>query len=290
MGLAAPLGSVPGSVVSNNDSVLIVSGPAASTPPGKASPAAVASSSVPSEDPIIKASGASTGVAKLPKFPVQMYVRQGTSSRFELFFLNVKYGYDLSDFQFYNAWCLRKGLPLPSGTTHQVRVYNTADPNLPPEFKKMEWRKINYLINHKKGSKLDLQEAIWRLAKSPEPRRISPGAARLLREANLKGKDYTPAAGDLVAVVCASVHKEQPLFLEFKVPAGKPPVVKGAIFPAPFASVGGFASRAFIPPLLYIPGGGGGPGGKHSTVPEPSSLVLLILALAVILPMRRKAG
>ena len=44
--------------------------------------------------------------AKIPDSPVQMFIRRGPNGRFELFFIDVKYGYDLADFQFYKAWCL----------------------------------------------------------------------------------------------------------------------------------------------------------------------------------------
>lgn len=210
----------------------------------------------------------------------------GTSSHFQLFFLNVKYGYDLKDFQFYSAWCIRKGAPLPGHTVHTVRLYNSSDPNLPPEFKRMQWRQINYLINHKKGSRQDLQLAIWRLAKCcSTTTKMSPGALRLIHEANLKGKDYTPAAGDLVAIICEPLVREQPLFIEYKIPENIPPAVKQAIFtPAAAPSVGSFASRFFIPPFFFWPGGGSSAAPSHTTpTPEPSSLLFLAIGMLAIL-------
>jgi hypothetical protein len=226
-----------------------------------------------------------------------MYVREGKTSRFELFFLNVKYGYDLSDFQFYNAWCLRRGAPLPGQTIHVVRLYNSSDPNLPPAFKAMGWRRITYVINHRQGAtKEDVQQAIWRLAKSPGLKTITPRAARLIAEANRKAKDYTPATGDLVPVLCLSTGEEQPLFIEYRVPPASPPQVKGAFFAAPLALVGGAGGAVGLPivpaaALAALPFGGGS--SSHSsqppaTVPEPSSLLLMAAALGLLLPLTRK--
>lgn len=46
--------------------------------------------------------------AKIPDSPVEMFIKRGPNSRFELFFIDVRYGYDLADFEFYKAWCLLK--------------------------------------------------------------------------------------------------------------------------------------------------------------------------------------
>lgn len=266
--------------------VSIIASGTSSAPAAQSHGGPVSLTSVPTDDPIVKGKGAPTGAPNIPKFPVEMYVRDGKDSHFELFFLNVKYDYDLSDFQFYNGWCLRKGWPLPAHTIHVVRLYNSSDPNLPPEYKRMPWHQINYLINHKKGSKEAVQQAIWRLAKSPEPKKVSAEALRLIREANLKGKNYTPGVGDLVAIVCAPVKKEQPIFIEFKMLEGKPPVVKGATFFSP--AVSGFGSRIFFPFFPYFPSNHDTPQPKPP-VQEPSSLFLLAAGLVGIL-IARKSG
>ena len=247
-GFAVPLETVPAPAVYSNDSPALSSGAANGAQPTVTPPRSASASSVPGEDPIVGGTQAVPAPPKIPKFPVQMYVRMGTSSHFQLFFLNVKYGYDLKDFQFYSAWCIRKGAPLPGHTVHTVRLYNSSGPNLPPEFKRMQWRQINYLINHKKGSRQDLQLAIWRMAKCcSTTTKMSPGALRLIHEANLKGKDYTPVAGDLVAIICEPLVREQPLFIEYKIPENIPPAVKAGDFYPCCRAIGG----KFCKQVLY---------------------------------------
>lgn len=289
-GYAVPLETVSEPAVNGNGSPAVSSGVPSFAPPAQAAPHAVASSSVPAEDPLVGAAGGGA-VPKIPKFPVEMFVRTGTTSHFELFFLNVKYGYDLEDFQFYMAWCLCKGAPLPGGSVHDVRLYNSSDPNMPSRFKFMQWHKINYIINHRTGAnKRDVQEAIWQMACSPGRRQMSARAVRLVQEANLKGKDFTPGPGQVVAVICQSVGNQQPIFIEVKVPSRKPAAVKAAIFPAPMSLVGGAASRLFIPPIFWWPSGGSSSSVTPTPVPEPSGLLLLSIALVACILVSHKMG
>ncbi len=291
-GLAAPLEAVPPPVVHANDSLAVSSAMAGAAPPVVAVSSSTAGSAVPGGDPIVGGAKTDPLEPNLPKFPVEMFVREGKTSHFELFFLNVKYGYDLRDFEFYKAWCLKKGAPLPGHTIHTERLFSSFDPKLPPQFKRMRWHRINYLINQAKGSKKDMQLAIWRLAGCCSTTQLTPGARRLLREADLKGKDYKPGAGDLLAIVLEPLTREQPLFIEYKVPASVPPVVKQAIF-TPFTSVGGFAGRLFIPPFFFFPSSH-----KSKTPPytpshntrEPSSLLLLATGLLGLLSVWKAAG
>ena len=289
-GFAVPLESLPGPSVQGNDSPVVISGVGGSSQPSATPVATVGASSVPAGDPLVGGAGGEALAPKIPKFPVEMFVRQGTNSRFELFFLDVKYGYDLQDFQFYNAWCLKKGAPLPGGTVHDVRLYNGSDPDMPAQFKSM-WPRLNYLINHKTGSKEDIQEAVWRLSKSPGHMKMSAKAARLLRQANLKGKDYKPATGDMVAILCKSLGNQQPIFIEFKLPPRKPAAVKAAFFAAPLAALGGLGSTGFVPVLAAAPaallaGGSGSSTSNTTSVPEPSSLVLFSMGMFGVLLSR----
>jgi hypothetical protein len=157
--------------------------------------------------------------ANIPEGPVHMFIRHGERSRFELFFLDVQYDYDVVDFEFYNAWCLEKDKKIGTNAVHQVKLYNVYDEDLPPEFKTMPWNQINYIINHKEESKTVTQDAIWYLSdKHRKP--VSPEAMRLIEKAERQGKDFQPGEGELLAIICRAEGK-QPVFIEFRLPVAE---------------------------------------------------------------------
>jgi hypothetical protein len=257
------------------------------------------------DNAITAGSVSSPPVAKVPDSTVQMFIRQGSDSRFELFFIDVRYGYDVVDFEFYKAWCLAKNKPMRRNAIHKVRLYNCYDPNLPPGLSSMGWNQINYVVNHKRGSKEAIQEAIWYFANSEIPTTFREEAAQLIEEAKLKGKDYKPAEGEILAVICQPDEKKQPVFIEYKIPEAAPldAASSSAAAPAVLAAESA-AFPAWLPllplipiiPIINPPGPdppppnppppNPPPPNPPPAVPEPSSLVLLVSGIAGILMSR----
>ncbi|MFZ0928747.1 MAG: PEP-CTERM sorting domain-containing protein [Syntrophobacteraceae bacterium] len=167
----------------------------------------------------------------------------------------------------------------------------------------MEWNQINYVVNHKKGSKEDIQQAIWHFAGSEKQTTFSVEAAQLIEEANLKGKDYKPAEGELLAVICKPDEKKQPVFIEYKLPeAINNDVAPDSIVPAAAPAAAGSSFPAWLPLLTVIPvipfipweptpppDWPSPPPSPSETIPEPSSLLLLASGIAGLL-ISRKAG
>ncbi|HYA40195.1 MAG TPA: hypothetical protein VEF34_02745 [Syntrophobacteraceae bacterium] len=232
-----------------------------------------------------------TPTLKLPDTPVHMFIREGTESRFEGYFIDARYGWDVEDYEFYKIWCLEKGRPLPKNTIYKVRLYDYTSPDLPPRLKDMDFNRINYILNHKpqSASKKTIQEAVWYFTGAKNIGQLSPEAVQLIEEAKQNGKDYIPHDGDLVTVVCMPVNEEkQATIIELAVPALVAPAKVAAVAPTvASSSLWGFD---FIIPPVFFGGGGGGGGGNvihHHGISEPGTLALLLTAAVCYLIMVR---
>ena len=248
-------------------------------------------------DPNVQAAAPDPAFPKIPTAPVHMFIRQGPESRFELFFTDVRYDHDLVDFEFYKGWCLLKDKPIRRNAIHTVRLYNCYDPNLPGEFKNIGWNQINYIINHKKGSKEAIQQAIWHFTESKQTGTLKPEAYELINEANLKAKDYKPAEGELIAVICQPDAPKQPVFLEYKIPASAAVAVASDIFLPVIPTEGAMFVPFWVPLIPLIPlvpvvpftpdhPDEPKPPPEYPPVPEPASWLLLASGMVGILVSR----
>lgn len=227
---------------------------------------------------------------KIPEYPVHVYIKNGQQSRFELFFLDVKYDYDLVDFETYTAWCLQKNKKIRRNAMHEVRLYNCYGDNVPEQFKNTDWNRINYIINHKSGSKSAIQDAIWSLSDRSD-RPLSEESARILEEASQKGKDFRPSEGELLAIICYPEGK-QPVFIEYLIPKSETFDVAPAFFAPPLAVAAAMPNLLPLAPLLavpvvpFIPNSPPVNPPTPPSVPEPAALLLLAIAFVCIMALR----
>lgn len=226
---------------------------------------------------------------KIPDHPVTAFIKRGNHSRFEIFFLDLKNDYDLVDFEYYKAWCLAKNKKLKKNVLHNVRLYNSDSPDLPAEFRHVNWNQVNYILNHKRGPSLAVQEAVWHLIDDDVPLTI-PEAQELVDEAAEKGNEYVPGEGEVMGIICCP-EEQQPLFLEFTVPPKSEPfAVAGAVYTPPVAAVPGLSPwwallGAAVIPAPFISGSDSDNPIEPTppVVPEPSGLPLLGLGALVVL-------
>jgi len=234
----------------------------------------------------------------IPQRPVNMHVDYGEKSRFDIFFVDIRYGYDLQDFQSYRGWCLDRNLPMEKGWIYEVTLHNSLV-SVHPDLQHIDFHKINYMINHKEGGREDVQNAMWHLIHGSG--KLSEKSRKMVESAREHGSGFIPSPGQLLAIVCHHGGGLQPTFIEYVIPFKPEPeeeVVTAFMeeldepeswvipeYPWPQKH----PHSIHLPPTWergtgFIPE----PPPTREPVPEPLTLLLFIPALAGIYLMRNK--
>jgi hypothetical protein len=139
----------------------------------------------------------------LPATPVNMMVVYGTDSYFVTRLSNVPAGYDVAS-GVYRGWCVDRSVTMTKSVTHSVMLYSSLSTTLPAPISGLNWNAINYILNHKQGSMMQIQEAIWHFTNN-----FSPAGSHTAAWAMINGADanpgYIPGAGNVVAVICLPI-------------------------------------------------------------------------------------
>lgn len=94
----------------------------------------------------------------LPTSNVQLKVVDGTNSYFIATLSDVQAGYSVHN-GVYQAWCIDRTENMERNVNHGVTLYSSITP--PSSLSSIQWGAINYILNHKQGTMLDVQNAIW---------------------------------------------------------------------------------------------------------------------------------
>jgi hypothetical protein len=140
----------------------------------------------------------------LPPTPVTMQVADGTASYFVTTLSNVPPGYDVTN-GVYVGWCVDKRYTIPRNVNVEVQVYSSLSP--PLDLASQRWDMVNYILNHKQGLMMDVQDAIWYFIKMDgigwwSGSAPSATALAIVADALANGSGYVPGPGELMAVIC----------------------------------------------------------------------------------------
>ena len=215
-----------------------------------------------------KASGCSLN---LPPNPVTMTIYDGTISYFNVILSNVPSGYNVTNGN-YRGWCNDIRYDIPRDTDFRVMLYSSCAP--PAGLVGERWDMINYILNHKQGEMMDIQQAIWYFMKYPDgtPEAAwrpeyspTPAAQAIVDDAVANGAGFVPGPGDRMAVICYPEEETQIPIIELRVRAPK--------------SVGGKSTPISIP----------------TTKPQPqtpwmwlTTIILPLVATAVFMKLKKK--
>ena len=163
-------------------------------------------------------------VVRLPTQFVTMRAIDGSQSWFQMTLSNISVGFDVINSQ-YLGWCVQKDTDMTRGVNHRVLLYSSYDPAMPPSFLNANWDKINYLINHKNGSRQSIQNVIWYYICGDSIPIDDTHALAMRADADAFGNGFVPQPGQRIAIlvdVINSVYSIQRTFFELRLPSKVP--------------------------------------------------------------------
>lgn len=135
----------------------------------------------------------------LPTTPVTMVVSEGsTQAYFDVELSDVPDGYTVVNGT-YLGWCVDQGTTMPLDVPLVTILHNSLKPGNP--YPDDDWDKVNYLINHKQGTLMQQQQAIWHFINGGYTGNDTVVLA-MIADADANGVDYMPGSGQWIAVVC----------------------------------------------------------------------------------------
>ncbi len=163
----------------------------------------------------VKANGCDVN---LPTDPVTMMVYDGTLSYFDTVLSDVPGGYDVTNGS-YLGWCVDRRYDIPRGpTSHEVMLYASCDPeSLPEDIKDEDWDMVNYILNHKQGTMMDIQEAIWYFINMVNGYAVStPEAQAMVDDALANGEGFVPGPCEIMAIILYPEEDTQITLIELQ--------------------------------------------------------------------------
>jgi hypothetical protein len=149
---------------------------------------------------IIIRAHASEDPLKLPTDPVIIEVENSTQAYFETHLSNVPSGYTVTN-STYLGWCVDQSELMVRYSPHTVQLKSSLTPT--GDLANENWTMVNYVLNHKRGDPMDVQEAVWYFINmdggyTPP----SSTAQAMVNDAIANGTGFVPSENQKVAVIC----------------------------------------------------------------------------------------
>jgi len=150
------------------------------------------------------------GLLTLPPDLVQAFHSDwmtGSDSPLDVTLSSVPPGYSVMNGT-YAGWCLEDNHmdDVPDGSWVLLLDSSDSSINCPTgSYSGIDWRLINYLLNHQQGEIEDVQAAMWELAGTSDPQNptfpITPAVNAMVTDAYANGGSFMPGPGDVVAAI-----------------------------------------------------------------------------------------
>jgi hypothetical protein len=148
--------------------------------------------------------GSTVSAAAWPSLPstmVQLTAVDGSSSYFVITLSGGPAGFDVSNGA-YPGWCIDRSTTMVRSVPHDVMLYSSLSP--PSEVDSFDWDAINYILNHKQGSMMDVQNAIWYFTGDASYGSLSSAAKAMVDAAN--ASPFDSSEGAVLAVICLPIR------------------------------------------------------------------------------------
>ncbi len=155
----------------------------------------------------VLATAAPASWPSLPPDQVHLTAVYGVDSYFISTLGLVPNGYDVHN-GIYPGWCVDRTTGMNRGVPHSVKLYSSLSP--PEELNGINWIAINYILNHKQGDMMDVQNAIWHFTEDNyTPQGGYSAVAQAMIDAANSHPGYDPLTGTVLAIICYRQNDEE---------------------------------------------------------------------------------
>jgi hypothetical protein len=148
----------------------------------------------------------------LPEGPVGLTVWLGANSYIDSWLSDVPDGLDVTN-EKYNGWCVDMAHDIFEAQYYSSYVFSSYDPNLTGRMQSDHWDEVNYIINHKQGTNVDVQEAIWYFIGGGGPPSTQEGQA-MVDDATANGEGFVPTVDESLVLIMYSGEDVQVTIIE----------------------------------------------------------------------------
>jgi hypothetical protein len=135
---------------------------------------------------------------KLPSTTVQLTVEDGIMSYFMSTLSGVPAHFDVYN-GLYLGWCVDRSVVMVRRVAHDVMLYSSISP---PVLTGIDWVAVNYILNHKQGDMMDIQNAIWHFTDNYTPSGGFSADAQAMIDGADANPTYDPTTGAVLAIIC----------------------------------------------------------------------------------------
>jgi hypothetical protein len=159
----------------------------------------------------IDGDGCTPPTLNLPTYPVNMTADLFPPSWNAAFKVEITGIYGLYDVNngTYPGWCVEYGT---AHNTMPVEVILNSSYDPPAHLAHENWSKVNYILNHKQGDRVDVQRAIWYFINfgtwdwdrewGPMTLPVTQYTWNMIDNATAHADEWCPGYGDVIAVIC----------------------------------------------------------------------------------------